>query len=103
MSNAMLRFHIPATHPAFAGHFPGNPIVPGVVLLDEATHALAMAHGLLGRCCEVKSVKFLSPVGPDTLLTIQYEPLAGDGFRFDVLDEARKVASATVVFPGPPK
>ncbi|MES9903042.1 MAG: hypothetical protein ABW168_10200 [Sedimenticola sp.] len=28
-------FTIPATHPSLAGHFPGNPIIPGVVILDH--------------------------------------------------------------------
>ena len=36
---------IPAAHPAFPGHFPGMPILPGVVLLDEALHAIAAARG----------------------------------------------------------
>jgi 3-hydroxymyristoyl/3-hydroxydecanoyl-(acyl carrier protein) dehydratase len=31
---------IAAEHPALAGHFPGSPIVPGVVLLDEMVRAL---------------------------------------------------------------
>ena len=26
---------IPAEHPALTGHFPGHPIVPGVVIIDE--------------------------------------------------------------------
>ena len=31
----------PAEHPALQGHFPGTPIVPGVLLLDEALRAAA--------------------------------------------------------------
>ena len=36
---------VPAQHPSLAGHFPGNPIVPGVVLLDEV---IAAAEAWLG-------------------------------------------------------
>ena len=51
--------HIPADHPAFAGHFPGIPIVPGVVLLDEAIQAIAAEIGHAGGW-SVASVKFLN-------------------------------------------
>ena len=41
-----LSLRIAPDHPALAGHFPGNPIVPGVVLLDLAIRALARRGGL---------------------------------------------------------
>jgi 3-hydroxyacyl-[acyl-carrier-protein] dehydratase len=36
-----IRRAIPADHPSLAGHFPGAPVVPGVVILDEIAAALA--------------------------------------------------------------
>lgn len=35
---------IPAEHPCLPGHFPGKPIVPAVVILDEVRAFIAMAN-----------------------------------------------------------
>ena len=45
MSEA-IHFTVPLDHPAFAGHFPGKPILPGVVLLDVALQTIAGASGI---------------------------------------------------------
>ncbi|MEZ5592806.1 MAG: hypothetical protein R3F53_19725 [Gammaproteobacteria bacterium] len=37
---------IGSEHPSLAGHFPSNPIVPGVVILDEVMQAVQQATGL---------------------------------------------------------
>ena len=39
-----LSLNFPATHPVFAGHFPGHPMVPGALLLDAVLHAIAQAQ-----------------------------------------------------------
>lgn len=49
-----------AQHPAFPGHFPGSPLVPGALLLAEALEAL----GLGGAGTRIVSAKFLHPVRP---------------------------------------
>ena len=33
-------FTIKSTHPSLKGHFPSNPIVPGVVILDEVINII---------------------------------------------------------------
>ena len=54
---------IPAQHPSLPGHFPGNPVVPGVVLLDQVASALERAGA--GRFARIAAVKFIAPLRPD--------------------------------------
>ncbi len=98
MSEQVLPLSIPLNHPAYAGHFPGQPILPGVVLLDAALHALAGVHGISAASGQIKSAKFLSPVRPGDLLTLHYTVSAPHGFRFDIRSEARVVANGAVDF-----
>ena len=51
--NNTTHWTIAPDHPAFAGHFPGTPILPGVVLLDSALQAIAAATGLVLDRCEI--------------------------------------------------
>ena len=81
---------IPVDHPAFAGHFPGRPIVPGVVLLDHAQHAIEVATGL--QLVGVAAAKFLSPVGPGEALSVAFEQVEA-GVRFQISAADRQVAN----------
>ncbi len=70
----------PADAPFFAGHFPGRPIVPGVILLEGLAQTLAygvllVAGGkrpvLLGG---LDRVKFRHAVGPGATVTYEIRP-----------------------------
>ncbi len=86
-------FAIAATHPALPGHFPGQPIVPGVLLLGHALEAaLALPHwaAQIGASPRLAVVKFLAPVLPDAngaTLRVHFDDL-GARVRFEVLDAA---------------
>lgn len=86
----LLPLSIPVDHPAFAGHFPGRPIVPGVVLLDCAQHAIESATGVT--LTGVAVAKFLSPVGPGEALTLAHEQVDA-GVRFQIAAADRQVAN----------
>lgn len=88
---------VPLDHPSFAGHFPGAPILPGVVLLDTALQTIGEAHGVALDRCEISTVKFLHPARPGEALTIQHEIIANGTIRFDILAGARKIASGSIV------
>lgn len=87
---------IPADHPAFAGHFPGMPIVPGVVLLDESMHAIAADTGLDATAWQISSVKFLSPSAPGELVIIEHEQLANGTIKFEVLAGSRHIVTGSL-------
>lgn len=90
---------IGADHPAYAGHFPGQPILPGVVLLDEALHALAAQQGVPVPAGQIKSAKFHRPVLPGEALTLRATAAPGGGVHFEIhRSDACVVASGTVIF-----
>jgi 3-hydroxymyristoyl/3-hydroxydecanoyl-(acyl carrier protein) dehydratase len=57
-------------HPAIAGHFPGNPVVPGVLILDEVLEAARQWRGRV-RLKGVVSVKFTAPLKPGDAFSIE--------------------------------
>ena len=65
MSRVEFEFCVPANHPALAGHFPGRPIVPGVLLVDEALRALEQATGR--SVIRLQQVKFHAALLPGEL------------------------------------
>ena len=95
----MSEFIIPADHPCLPGHFPGQPIVPGVVVLDRVLAAIEAQHGALGPL-RMPQVKFLQPLLPEQPARI--ELLQSDAvdapprWRFRVLRDDSLIASGEV-------
>ena len=60
---------IRADHPSLPGHFPGTPLVPAVVILDEVLEAL-IEWRQNSRLTGIRTVKFLAPLKPEHPFTI---------------------------------
>ena len=60
---------IGANHPSLPGHFPGTPLVPGVVILDEVLAAL-IEWRQDSQLTGIRLVKFLAPLQPEQVFTI---------------------------------
>lgn len=67
-----LEIRLAADHPAARGHFPGNPIIPGAVLLSEALRAVGAAIGSDLASCRLASAKFPSPSRPGDRVEIEF-------------------------------
>lgn len=89
---------LPADHPALAGHFPGQPVFPAVVLLEAVRGVLAEATPDL-RLLAVSQAKFLRPVTPGMAVELSWEQ-EGRRIRFRCLHEGAVVASGELAIEG---
>jgi 3-hydroxyacyl-[acyl-carrier-protein] dehydratase len=91
MTTQVFKLRIDADHPALPGHFPGRPLVPGVVLLDRA---IAAAEQWLARPIRVKNLqhaKFVRPLLPEQDASIALT-LIGNELRFDIHKDDERIA-----------
>ena len=91
---------IPAQHPAFDGHFPGAPLLPGVLLLDEVLRSVEAAHRRPPAGWRIATAKFLHPVRPGETLTFALErPQANGTIRFVIRSapDGHLIANGTLV------
>lgn len=90
---AVLIFQFATDHPCGAGHFPGNPIIPGALLLDEVLARIATDLDIDGLVWRVKSAKFPQPVRPGDTVHIDYTRTANGEIRFECTVSNSKVMS----------
>lgn len=86
-----------ADHPVAAGHFPGNPIIPGALLLAEVLRCIEQAEGARFASCNVKAAKFLHPARPGDTIDIQYARSALGTIEFQCAVLGTKVLTGGVV------
>lgn len=87
-------------HPSLAGHFPGHPVVPGVVLLSEVIETLRRGSNAPLSVTGLPAVKFSSPLRPGESVIIRVEEEAGRA-AFLCTVQARPIASGVIEFrPG---
>lgn len=90
----LIELRLPADHPAYAGHFPGEPILPGVVLLDAALDAIVTSGQYAPRRWQILAAKFLSVVRPGDALMLEHESQGG-AVKWSIRGASGTVASGS--------
>lgn len=92
-------WYIAEDHPAFRGHFPGYPLLPGALLLDWVIERAAAEWQVPSTALGIEQTKFLLPVRPGALIRLILAPIATSAAThrsFSVLVDEAVVASGTL-------
>jgi 3-hydroxyacyl-[acyl-carrier-protein] dehydratase len=92
-----LKLQFAADHPTGAGHFPGNPIIPGALLLAEVLRCIEQSEGKKFSACNVKAAKFLHPARPGDLVEIEYSRSVQGTLEFQCTVAGTTVLSGGIV------
>ncbi len=83
----------------FAGHFPGHPILPGVVQLAWAVHFSSEIFGCGPEVRAIEQLKFKRPIGPGRHVTLRLtRRIADDAVSFEYRDAHTSFSSGNLKF-----
>ena len=88
----------PSDHAAAQGHFPGNPIIPGALLLSEALRAIETSLGKDLCPYQIRSAKFMRPVRPGERVSIDFSRRGEKRISFSCKVGATPVLAGEVVY-----
>ena len=91
----------PPDHASAPGHFPGNPIIPGALLLGEVLRAIEEDMGNTLYPFQIKAAKFLHPVRPGDRLLIEFSGPDRKTIKFRCAAAGTEVLVGEVVLLNP--
>ena len=101
-SGVMIRALAQSGSPWFSGHFPGEPILPGIAILSMVKEAVLAEESRKGRRIRIHGinrVRFRLPVRPDDLLTLAFSMSGQEGklaYPFKVSMDGKAVCSGVI-------
>ena len=94
-----MQFTISHDHPCLPGHYPGWPLVPGVVVLEQVLRAVEMQAGVHLGALRLPQVKFIAPLLPGQVTRIELDGHA-PRWKFRVWRDDELLARGELVADG---
>lgn len=95
---ASARWKIAPDFPYLNGHFPNQPIVPGIAIIDAATELIRQARRTDLTLAKVKNAKFTNPLTPDQVVEIEAMRVIDNEWTIDFKVMAASVARLLLLF-----
>jgi 3-hydroxymyristoyl/3-hydroxydecanoyl-(acyl carrier protein) dehydratase len=92
------RFKVDCDDPCFEGHFPGFPVYPAVLQLSLLAETVSRMHGSAYTITAIPAAKFLCPVGPDSILSVELTPIGENCANFMIRCNGETVTKGKVSY-----
>lgn len=96
-----VRLSVAEDHECFRGHFPGFPVLPGVVQLHWAVEFARTHFGIPGAVADIKRLKFKNIVSPPAVVELELTRTGEGEVRFVFFDSGAIFSQGRLGFSGP--
>lgn len=96
MKSGKLQLRFASDHPVGAGHFPGNPIIPGALLLAEVARLIETELATRFTSFNIRSAKFFHPMRPGETAEVEFSASAQGDVSFTCLVNGLKVLAGAM-------
>jgi 3-hydroxyacyl-[acyl-carrier-protein] dehydratase len=88
-----------APSPWFSGHFPGDPVLPGIAQLSMVLRAIEEARACPLRVSAVRRVRFKQVIRPGDALRMHVKPIPGteDAYAFRIFIDTEVACTGNLV------
>lgn len=90
-------FTLPSDFPPLNGHFPGQPILPGIAQISLVTGILNKAFSKSFTLATVKRIKFLSPAEPGMKLAVSIQFDHGNA-NAEITADDKRISSMKLIY-----
>jgi 3-hydroxyacyl-[acyl-carrier-protein] dehydratase len=94
MPDIIEKYHFTLDHPSLKGHFPGNPVIPGVVILEKVLHTISQQQ--TSQTYKIVMAKFQQPLVPPATLTVHLSEKSENRFNFKARAEATVISTGII-------